>query len=515
MTAGARREVRAARARIARDLDVPVRVVRGENTVMLTAAEVKPGEQVIVQAGERIGVDGVVGAGEARIAPWLDAEIETTAREGDAVVAGATVVSGRLRLMATWSGADRAWARLVLSPSLRVDVVAKTARLSRLLAERAPLAAGLLAAMAAYATSTAAFEILATAAAVAVASAVVGIARVISLTHARAQLDALSHGIVFKDADAFEAAGRTDVAVLCARGTLLMGEPEIVALEPIGNVSEARLLALAAGAESASSHPFAAAILGAARTRGERPEHVRNATVHPGLGVTALAFSGERLVVGGRALLLRERISVAVAEARISELEAHGRSVLLVALADRLVGLIALQDGLRPGARAAVQRLHEAHVEPVLLSGEARETCETIARGLELDHVRPEVLPGDRGAEVRALADGGHVVAVLGHPSADDSALGAADVAVAMAAAGGSPGEWTIALASDDPQKAAFALALAKQTRDHVRLALAAGLAPPAVALLAIAFGFAPGSIAPVALVLGSFVALACARPTR
>src|SRR5262249_32406216 len=154
---------------------------------------------------------------------------------------------------------------------------------------------------------------------------------------------------------------------------------------PLGSIpaaSEAsarvgRLLSLAAGAETASTHPFAAAIRRAAKSRGESPENVRNATVHAGLGVTALSASGERLVVGGRALLLQEKVSVAVADARVSELEAQGRSVLLVALAGKLVGLVALQDGLRPGARAAVQRLHDARVEPVLLSGEARDTCET------------------------------------------------------------------------------------------------------------------------------------------
>ena len=76
-----------------------------------------------------------------------------------------------------------------------------------------------------------------------------------------------------------------------------------------------------------------------------------------------------------------------------------------------------------------------------LLSGESRETCNTIGRALDIDHLRPEVLPGDRRAEVLALGEGGSVVSVIGHPSADDQALGAAGVAVAMGAAGATPGE--------------------------------------------------------------------------
>src|SRR5581483_2048834 len=107
-------------------------------------------------------------------------------------------------------------------------------------------------------------------------------------------------------------------------GTVLLGEPEIVAIEPIGGVEVERVLALAAGAETASTHPFAAAILRAARARSVRPDHVRNATVHSGLGVTALSSSGERLVVGGRGIMLEEKIGVAVVDARVTELEAQG-----------------------------------------------------------------------------------------------------------------------------------------------------------------------------------------------
>src|ERR1019366_5948198 len=192
----------------------------------------------------------------------------------------------------------------------------------------------------------------------------------VALNFARAQLEALSRGITYKGAPALARAAAASVAVLSARGTVLLGEPEIVAIEPIGSGDVGRVLSLAAGAETASTHPFAAAILRAARTRSARPDHVRNATVHAGLGVTALASTGERLVVGGRAIMLAEKIGVAVADGRVTELEALGRSVLLVALGDRLVGLIALQDGLRAGARAAVQRLLDARIEPVLMSGE-------------------------------------------------------------------------------------------------------------------------------------------------
>jgi Cu+-exporting ATPase len=525
LVARARVRVVAARSHIERALDVRVRVIHGDDTIALPASEIRPGEQIIVDAGEIVGVDATVTAGEARVVPWLDSPVEVLRREGDPVVAGARVVSDRLRMTTTWSGRERAWVKLLSVPSARIDVAAPTAAALRRTIERgSPLAAGLVG-VAAFAANATPVEILATMSAGAMAFGAKAVASLVALHFARAHIEALSSGITYKDPRAFERAGAANVVVLSARGTVLMGEPEIVAIDPIGSTGRpsergeaeggddaARVLSLAAGAETASTHPFAAAILRAADTRGVQADHVRNATAHDGLGVTAFASTGERLVVGGRAIMLEQKIGVAVADRRVTELEAQGRSVLLVALGDRLVGLIALQDGLRPGARAAVQKLLDARIEPVLMSGEARETCETIGHALDIEHVRPEVLPADRGSEVRALAEGGSVVAVVGHPSRDDGLLAAAGVAVAMGAAGSTPGEWAVALASDDVRDAALAVTIPHVTRDRVRASLALGATPGIVALLAIAFGVAPLAVAPLAVLAGAVAAAVHAR---
>jgi P-type Cu+ transporter len=518
-----RDRVAAVRDSVERALDVRVRAVHGDDTIELPANDMRPGEPIVVEAGEVVGVDGVVTAGDARLVPWLGARVEVARREGDPVVAGARVVSSRLRMTTTWSGRERAWVKLLAVPASRIDVAAPTARLLRHTVERgAPVAASLVG-LATMATNATPVEILATMSAAAMAFGAKGLVSTVALHFARAHLEALASGITYKDPRAFERAGSANIAVLSARGTVLLGEPEIVAVEPIGTGREgeagddevARVLSLAAGAETGSTHPFAAAILRAARTRSARADDVRNATVHSGLGVTALASTGERLVVGGRAIMLSEKIGVAAVDGRVTELEGQGRSVLLVALGDRLVGLISLQDGLRSGARAAVQRLLDARIEPVLLSGEARDTCETIGRALDIEHVRPAVLPADRGPEVRALREGGSVIAVIGHPLSDDGALGAADVAIAMGAAGSTPGEWAVALASDDVRDAAGAVAIPHATRARVRVAIALGATPGLVALLAVGFGVAPLAIAPAAAFLGAVAVAVHARESR
>jgi P-type E1-E2 ATPase len=210
--------------------------------------------------------------------------------------------------------------------------------------------------------------------------------------------------------------------------------------------------------------------------------------------------------------MLRERISVASAEARITDLETMGRSVLLVALGSRLIGLVGLQDGLRPGARAAVQHLLDVSVEPVLISGDARETCEAIGRALDIDHLRPEIPPAERGDEIRRLADGGAIVALVGRTPTDDGALAAADVSIALASAGSSTAEWSVQLASDDVRDAAFAVRLAHDARREARIGLVLTLGPALIGAVLSVLGLAPLPLAPLCAALGTFAAVLRAR---
>ncbi|HEY1954194.1 MAG TPA: HAD-IC family P-type ATPase [Polyangiaceae bacterium] len=500
----------AARGAMTEALEVPAKTANegGATSQTRGARDVRAGEQVIVSEGEVVPVDGVVSSGEAIVSPWLDAEADVPKREGSPVVAGARVLSGSLRVMATWTGDERAFAKLLVSSRSRA---APLVQLAALLDGRAVAPLGVLVGGIAFANGAKPIESIACGAAALAAFATPVASFAVALLHARGNLRALRHGIVHRDGKSFDRAGRAQIAVVCARGTVLLGEPEIVAIEAVGSNEAAAVLGLASAVATGSTHPFAAAILRAARARNVRPENVRN-PLHAGSGATAIDAQGERIVLGRRAFLLGERVSVAVADELVTEHEAQGRSVLLVARGGKVVGLVALQDGLRAGARAAIQKLHDARMEPVLLSGEARETCEAIARALDIEHVRPEVDGPDRGGEVRALAEGGEIVAVLGHPSADDSALGAADVSVALDAAGASPGEWAVALASDDVRFAAEALTIPRAVRERSIRAMVVALGPGLLVSLALAFQLVPTWAAPLAAALTASIALLYAK---
>ena len=509
-----RRQVNAERAWIAAALTVPGRRVAadGEGSKQ-RVFDLRPGEQVVVEPGEIVPVDLTVTGGDVEVLPWIGATTAARRRDGDAIVAGARVVRGKLRGVCTWAGNDRAFARTLLDPRRRADVLAQVAQASRGAAERWAVVAAVIGAISAVLARRNAIEVAMTAFAVHAALCTPVIASIAATHVARGILLGLRRGIIYKSADAWDRAGRVGVAMFCARGTLLLGEPELAELEAAwSRLEPSDVLALAAGAERTGEHPIAAAVVRAARARGVRPEGVRNPTFHPGLGVTAVSASGEELCVGNRSLMLEQRISIAAAEQRIAELESLGRTVILVALGSRLVGLLALQDGLRPGARASVQHLLDAQIEPVLLAGDARETCEAIGRSLDIDHIRPEVLPAERGVEVRRLIEAGMSVAVLGHAAVDELALGAADVAVALRAAGSTPGDFAVTLASDDVRDGALALALAHRTRQEARVGLGLAMVPALIGAGIISLGLLPPAYAPIASLLGGAMAVAHAR---
>jgi Cu+-exporting ATPase len=544
----ARRQVNAERAWIENALAVPGRRVVGEGEIEADAAndpgsdrraakpavapkekvfDLRSGEQLVVETGEVVPVDVTITGGDVEVLPWIGATTPARRRTGDPVVAGARVVRGRLRGICTWAGHDRAFARMLVDPRRRADTLAPIAQASLALAERWAIVAAAIGAVAAAVAHRNAIEIAMTTVAVHAALATSVIASIAATHVARGILLGLRRGIVYKSADAWDRAGRVAVAVFSARGTILLGEPELAELESVANASRgsafasatgkldpSQILAFAAGAERSESHPIAAAIVRAARTRGLRPDGVRNPNTDAGMGVTAVSSSGEELCVGSRSLMMDRRISIASAETRIAELESLGRTVVLVALGSRLVGLLGLQDGLRPGARAAVQHLLDAQIEPVLMSGDSRETCEAIGRSLDIDHIRPEVLPAGRASEVRSLIESGLSVAVLGHAGVDEAALGAADVAVALAAAGSTPGDFAITLASDDVRDAALALALAHRARNEARLGLALAAVPALIGAAAISLALLPPAFAPIASLLGGAMAVAHVKRT-
>lgn len=488
-------------------LSLPARRLLGDETVLTPAHDMRPGQEVFLAEGDFLVVDVTLTAGSVQVEPWPTAGYSEERREGQSLVAGATVTLGTARAVVTWAGHDRALLRALLAPDRAAQVHGAASRWSNLAATRIAPALATLVGISSFTlgTSPARSIVLWAVTLLWLSNPVYRAAAGLLLR--RTVLRALHKGIAYHDAGCLDRAGRVTAAVLCSRSAVLLGTPEVVVVEGFADHSVEDVFSLAAGALEPATHPNAVALRRAALARGIGVDAVRSHDLLPGLGVSAVASGGQPLCVGNRALMLKNRISIAAAEQRIHELEASGRTVLLVALGEHLVGFVGLQDGLRRGARGAVQRLHAAGIEPILLSGDSRETCERVGKAIGLHHIRPEVLPADRAKEIQRLSDTGAVVAVIGQSPVDDSALGAADVSVALGTAGSTASGFSVDLASDHVQDAALALTLARTARSASIRLLWALTAPGALGCLLGLLGFPP-ELAMVLVLLGMLLGL-------
>lgn len=503
LTARFLRPLRGELNRLREGLDVSARVLRGSDVEWCPCGELHAGDTVIVGAQQRVPVDGTV-AGNADVAPWLDAASTERRHDGDFVVAGARVQSGELRVVAAFVGADRAWAHAFEATTARGRWALTSQRISHL---GGAVSAGI-GAIWLFVGPGGLAHALAVGAALGLALGGHSVADAIWLVQRRALLRALGRGIAFRTEETLERAGAVDTAVFCTQGTLLASDPEVVVTECVGGFSEQHLLALAAGAEALST-VGAGPIQRAAHARGLAPAVLRPTALSGLPAIAATSTAGERLVLGRRADLLAHKVGVAIVDDRVSQLEALGRSVLLLAVDDRVAGLIGLQFALRPGARAAVQRLLDAHIEPVLLSGDARETCEALAHALDIEHVRADVEHGEEGQTVAALGESGHRVAVLGRAPRDLAALLAGETALVLGAVGGFYGDLPVTLATEDVRDAVQAPLIARAALRRVRTLFVLGVSPALLLLLALSFGVLPPLLGPV---LGLVVAVAVLR---
>jgi Cu+-exporting ATPase len=439
---------------------------------------VRAGEEVLVESGEVVPVDGVVAAGACTLLPYPSARQPAARKVGDAVLAGARVVEGSVRLTATRVGKARA---LFRPGSFGQDAASGSASVIRTVERlRGPAVVTTylsLACVLALSFGASPGHALSAIGAACLALPLFSLVRGVRLSFVAASALGAAHGIVFRDAAALERAGKVGAAVLSTSGTVTFGTPTLLEVSPLGREYDFNeLTALAMGAEEAvEGHPIAAAIHAYGARRGITPAPLRRVAFTRGRGVTALLDGGGALAFGNRQALLNAGVSVAVADREAQAAEVLARSVVFLAVAGRVRGLFVLEDPVRPEARAAVQTLIDLDLEVVLLGGDHRTTLESLARPLDITHIKAELSAEERAQEVGRLREAGVVVAVIGRMPGDEPCLASADIALTLNAAGGVH-EGDIAVGSDDLRDAADALLLAQRTRRSVQGVLNAAL---------------------------------------
>jgi len=232
-------------------------------------------------------------------------------------------------------------------------------------------------------------------------------------------------GILIKNAGALQIAAQINTVVFDKTGTLTKGKPEVT------DVEGRDVLLYASIAEKRSEHPLAEAILNKAKADGlvvPEPEHFTSLS---GLGVEA-GFKGDTVLLGNRRLMQEKNIALADWELRIGDLEAQGKTVMIAAKNNLVVGLVAAADTLKRSSPAAVAELRRGGREVVMLTGDNHRTAEAIARQAGIDRVLADVLPQDKADNIKALQAAGRKVAMVGDGINDAPALAQADLGLAV-----------------------------------------------------------------------------------
>jgi Cu+-exporting ATPase len=193
----------------------------------------------------------------------------------------------------------------------------------------------------------------------------------------------------------------------------------------------AGVLLLAATAENYSEHPLAKAIIGHAKGAGIEPAEVSDFQVTPGMGVTAV-WDGATVRVGSKEFIEQAGAGTGSSVQAVENLQAQGKTAVLVSAGSDVVGVIGLMDAPKPEAREAVEALKNIGIEPVMVTGDNRRTAEEIARQVGIERVYAGVLPSGKVDAIAKIRKAGTVVAMVGDGINDAPALTAADVGMAI-----------------------------------------------------------------------------------
>ncbi|WP_109483052.1 heavy metal translocating P-type ATPase [Paraburkholderia sp. C35] len=429
------------------------RIVVGQQELEVPLAQVRTGMIVAVRPGERVPVDGTVLQGRTHIDESLitGESLPVPKQTDDRVTAGSINGEGAITVTTTAIGAETTLARII---RLVETAQAEKAPIQRLVDRVSEI---FVPAILAIALVTLIGWLIAghgaeTAILNAVAVLVIACPCALGLATPTAIMAgtgvAARHGVLIKDAQALEVAHQIRVVAFDKTGTLTVGQPSVTAFETAESADRAHALALAAAVQRHSEHPLARAVVKAFEGDGGNVPlpASSDARAVAGRGVEA-DIDGETIAIGSSRWLGELGATPPAGLARrAQELEAQGNTVSwLIARGKtgaqvdtpttvQVLALIAFGDTLKPGARAAIERLSRMGVKSALVTGDNEGSAKSVAAALGIDEVHAQVLPSDKARVVHDLKiRTSSVVAMAGDGINDAPALAAADIGIAMA----------------------------------------------------------------------------------
>ncbi|MBP7707546.1 MAG: copper-translocating P-type ATPase [Candidatus Aminicenantes bacterium] len=414
------------------------RVLGPDGEREMPVEDVRAGDILVVRPGETVPVDGVVVEGRSSVdESMISGESLPVDKAPGASVVGATLNKwGSFRFRAERVGEDTALARIIRLVEEAQGTKAPIQRLADVIAGVfVPAVIGVavltFAAWALFGPEPRLVTALLNFVAVLIIACpcAMGLATPTAIMVGTGK--GAERGVLIKSGESLETLHKVDTVVFDKTGTLTEGRPEVTDAAAAPGVGLEELLRLAASVEAPSEHPLGQAVVRRAAASGLAPEKVDEFRALEGMGVEAVV-GGRRVLVGSPRLVASAGVDLAPLAAEAARLAAEGKTAAYAAVDGRLAGLFGLSDTLKPGARAAVDRLRRQGLRIVMLTGDNERTARTVAAAAGIDEVVAEVLPGDKAAVIGRLQSEGRKVAMVGDGINDAPALARADVGVAL-----------------------------------------------------------------------------------
>jgi Cu+-exporting ATPase len=453
------------------------RVQREGKELDIAIAHVHVGDLVIVRAGERIAVDGMIKEGSSHVdESFMTGESLPVAKKiGDSVIGGSINSDGLLLVETTAMATESTLAKII---RLVENAQAAKAPIQRLVDKVSEVFVPVVI-LIALATFIAWWVIsgdVQSAIINAVAVLVIACPCALGLATPTAIMAGTGigaqYGILIKDAEALEIAHRVTMVAFDKTGTLTEGKPNIVGLHAI-NADDNELLHLAASLQTGSEHPLARAIIDKAQELAIEIGSVTDIKALAGRGITG-RMGQVSLYLGNSRLMQELGVEITAIAAVVQQWEQQGRTISWLASIESssvtLVGVFAFGDQIKASAQRAVQQLQTMGIKTALITGDNVGSATVVAHELGIDCVMADVLPADKAAIVSAFKAEGHVVAMVGDGINDAPALATADVGIAMST-GTDVAMHTagITLMQGDPARVADALDISRRTYNKIR----------------------------------------------
>jgi Cu2+-exporting ATPase len=447
------------------------RLLRNGKEKQVATSLVKVGDVLILKAGDKIPVDGEIIRGETYIDEALvtGESMPVAKKVGDQVIAGSINQSGSVQFKATKVGSDTALAQIVKLVESAQNSKAPGQRLADKFAGYLVILAvgsGLL-------TFGVWFFIMGQpllfALTLAISTIVIACPDALGLATPTAVAVGTGLGakynILIKDAATLENASRIQTIVMDKTGTLTEGKPKVTDIVTASGTTEKNVLLLAAAAESGSSHPLAVALLNAVTERKLTVStNIQDFNNIPGHGISA-TVDGKAILIGNLQLMKDRRVAMKPLERQTAKLLAAGKTIIVLAVNNKVAGVIGVQDALKPTAKLAVTRMKELGLEVAMITGDNQKTADAVAQQLGISRVFAEILPADKANYVKKLQAEGKFVAMVGDGVNDAPALAQADIGIAIGAGTDVAIETaSIVLMKSDPADILRAIRLSKAT---------------------------------------------------